>query len=380
MAQMWFVASALLVGMALFGRPTRLSEPGSSTHPGPRQASRVRIVVPARDEAASLAHLLSDLAADRPTGCDVVVVDDRSSDGTGDIARSFRFVTVLRPDAPPPGWQGKPWACAVGAGTVDGLAEPDELVFLDADVRVGPGAIDEVLALRAHRGGVVSVQPFHRAPTVTEQLSALFNVVSMMGIDASSEAPTGMFGPVVACTTTDYRHVGGHASVRNAVTEDVALAQRFIADDTTVSVFAGADRISFRMYPKGLASLIEGWTKNMAIGAGSIPIRRSLGVAWWITGLVSAAGIAVQIATGGATTVGLVLYALTACSLWRLFRRVGDFRWWVAALFPVPLAFFVMVFLRSVWRTHVRRSVTWRGRAIDLRDRDAVPDPSFDPR
>ena len=103
MAQFWFVAVGLLVGVALFGRPRQLesTSTGEVTVPG---RSPLRIVVPARNEAASLANLLDDLAIGRPDGADVVVVDDRSTDETGDIARSYPFVTVVRAEEPPPGW------------------------------------------------------------------------------------------------------------------------------------------------------------------------------------------------------------------------------------------------------------------------------------
>lgn len=366
MAQFWFVAVGLLVGVALFGRPRRLesTSTGEVTVPG---RSPVRIVVPARNEAASLANLLDDLAIGRPDGADVVVVDDRSTDETGDIARSYPFVTVVRSEEPPPGWRGKPWACSIGAGRVPELPDPEVLVFLDADVRVVPGALDELLAER-RAGGVVSVQPFHRPEGTVEQLSAVFNVVSMMGIGAGGDRPTGMFGPVVCCTAAEYRSVGGHASVRSAVTEDVALARRFIEHNVPLRVRLGGDRISFRMYPTGFAALVEGWTKNMATGAGTISLTRSLAVAWWVSAMVSAAGLVFDAAQGQLGAPGAVTYVLAVATLWWMLRRVGGFQWWVPVLFPVPLAFFVVVFVRSVWFTYVRRSVTWRGRTIDLSD------------
>ena len=78
MAQFWFVAVGLLVGVALFGRPRRL-ESTTAGEVTAASGSQVRIVVPARNEAASLANLLDDLAIGRPDGADVVVVDDRET-------------------------------------------------------------------------------------------------------------------------------------------------------------------------------------------------------------------------------------------------------------------------------------------------------------
>ena len=87
---------------------------------------------------------------------------------------------------------------------------------------------------------------------------------------------------------------------------------------------------------------------------------------WWIAALLSASGFPVAVVTGTPTWAGAITYLAAAGSLWSLFRRVGNFRWWVAAAFPVVTVVFVAVFFRSAWMTHVRRSVTWRGRTIDL--------------
>jgi 4,4'-diaponeurosporenoate glycosyltransferase len=47
-----------------------------------------------------------------------------------------------------------------------------------------------------------------------------------------------------------------------------------------------------------------------------------------------------------------------------MFRQIGRFGPLTAALYPIPLTFFIVVFVRSLWRTHVRRSVEWRGRTV----------------
>lgn len=372
------VLTSVIVGFLLFGRLRRLGDPavGIGATPasptdhaaGALAARRTTIVVPARNEEASLGNLLHDIAALDPAPARVVVVDDRSTDRTREIAWSHEFATVV--DAPPlpAGWRGKPWACHLGAesairgGPADGI-----LVFLDADVRLRPAALGLLLD-EAERGGVVSVQPFHEVPTAVEHLSALFNVVSLMGVGAGTDAPSAMFGPVICCTVADYERVGGHSGVRSSVTEDVALAHRFLATGIGVRVLGGGDAVRFRMYPTGLRSLVEGWSKNMATGAAAVPWWRTVGVALWIAGLVSASMAAVGLVTGAATsTAELVAVVSAALGLGVLLGRVGTFRWWAVVGFPILVAGFVVIFARSVWLTHVRHSVTWRGRTIDLR-------------
>lgn len=375
-----FAVVGLVVGLALFGRPRTLS--GHSSPPDSARPRHVRVVIPARNEAASIGNLLADLDAElralaqqvvagrRVDQFHIVVVDDGSEDDTAAIARRFESVTVVTAPTRPDGWLGKPWACAVGASHT-GAPAAEEFVFLDADVRLAPGALEAIVAERRAAGGVLSVQPFHATGSAVEELSAMFNIVALMGVAAGTQRPTGLFGPVIACTRCDYDAVGGHTAVRSAVIEDVELARAFTATDVPITVRLGGDLVAFRMYPLGMRTLVEGWTKNMALGATTTPVLRSVGVGWWIAALLSASSLAatgwpVERWTGGWTPP--VLYLLAALAVRAVLRRVGSFRWWTSAFFPLVTVFFVGVFLRSLWRTYVRRSVTWRGRVIDLRN------------
>ncbi|GAC1531462.1 MAG: 4,4'-diaponeurosporenoate glycosyltransferase [Acidimicrobiales bacterium] len=326
--------------------------------PGGRRGA-ISIVVPARDEAVSLPTLLASL----PHGSDdeVVVVDDASTDGTTNVARAAGVRVVPAPRLPP-GWAGKPWACQIGADATT----HDVIVFVDADVSFAPGGLDAVVAAQATCGGLVSVQPWHDCVRPVESLSAICNVVALMGVGAfagrTRRPPAGAFGPVMACSRADYELVGGHASVRKEVVEDVAIAHRFLCVGAGVTCIAGGASVAFRMYPMGLAQLVEGWTKNIAVGArrATRPVTLVL-IVWWVVGLSS-----VPIGLLGRTHVGLYAGAYTAVAAqlaWML-RRAGRFRWWAWALWPVPLAVFVTVFARALALVVLRRPPRWKGRRL----------------
>lgn len=352
------VGAALVVGVLLFGRPHRLP------HRVPTSRRRVRVVIPCRNGAASIGGLLDDLRESGRPGGEVVVVDDWSTDATAAIAAASGVAEVVAAPPLPPGWVGKPWACATGAEHGVQLDDGDVLVFLDADVRLAPGGLDAVLAAQETTGGLVSVQPFHTVPTAVEQLSAMPNLVAIMGIGASTDHPSGMFGPVVCCTAGDYRRVGGHAEVRDRVVEDVALGRRFADADIGVRVYVGDERVTFRMYPEGFGALIEGWTKNLSIGAASSPIVRAAGVAMWITALLTVPTLPFRLAGAAGLLATAVTWALASLSVGGMLRRVGSYRWWAAAAFPVLTAFFVAMVVRSAWHVHVRRRVRWRSRDV----------------
>ncbi|HEX9994904.1 MAG TPA: glycosyltransferase family A protein [Acidimicrobiales bacterium] len=325
----------------------------------------VAVVVPARDEAAALPELLPGLLAARRPGDEVVVVDDGSADGTADVAAGAGATVVAAPP-PPDGWTGKAWACHTGVAATTAPV----LVFLDADTRIASGGLDRVVAEHAAAGGLVSVQPYHLVPTAVERLSAVCNVVAMMGTDAFTPlgrrlAPIGAFGPVLVSTRADYATAGGHAAVAGAVLDDVALARRYRAAGLPVTCLGGRGTVSFRMYPGGLPALVEGWSKNLSGGAASTrPVTLVLVVAW-VSLLVQAPWWLLT----EPVPLGLAAYAAVAAELWWMLRRIGSFGPATAVAFPAPLAAFLAVFARSAVLRTVRRRVRWKGRDVPVRGR-----------
>lgn len=351
-------------------RPPLEDEQGSVVPGG------VSVVIPARDEEETLPRLLASLRAQEPAPRQVVVADDHSSDATARVAADGE-ATVVACDPLPRGWTGKSWACWTGAKSTDGAT----LVFLDADTELEKGALARVVDEHRRRGGLVSVQPFHRTERPYEAFSAFFNLVSMMGVEAFTplsgrRSSTGAFGPCLMCSRDDYLRAGGHQAVAGDVVEDVALARRFAAAGLPVTCLGGRGTISFRMYPGGPAQLVEGWTKNFAAGAGATRPVTFVMVSAWLAGCITTgAGLATALPRlrrrhrhrhgrgGGIPRVagGYLAYALQL--RWML-RRVGTFGWWPAAVYPAPLAGFLALFARSLVLTGVRREVSWKGRMV----------------
>jgi hypothetical protein len=387
------VIGLLAGGWLLAGaRPVRPAGALPARGPGDAPAT-VSIVVPARDEEATLPVLLASLATLRPAPHEVIVVDDGSTDRTATVARATGAHVVAAPP-PPARWLGKPWACHLGAEAATGT----HLLFLDADTRLAPDALGRLLAEHAALtpDGLLSVAPHHATERPYEELSAACNVVSALGTGAFAGPPgravpaltSAAFGPCLVTTAAAHRAVGGHAAVRGEVVEDVALAARYREDGRPVRCLTGGDAVAFRMYPDGVAQLVEGWSKNLAAGAGTAgpraPAALAGAIAWvaacvavgwdglsalagWLAGTAGGllGGDAAAVPAGAGWTAAAWL-AVAAETRWML-RRLGGFRWWTAVLFPVPLLAFVAVFFRSLGLTYVRRRVTWRGRQIALR-------------
>jgi 4,4'-diaponeurosporenoate glycosyltransferase len=353
-------------------RPT----PVSGSIPGP-----VSVVVPARDEEATLPALLDSLRGFAVDVVEVVVVDDGSRDATASVARSAGAVVVPAADRPP-GWTGKAWACHLGAGATTG----DLLLFLDADTTLAPDALERLVALQRRHGGLVSVQPFHDAVRPYEQLSAYFNAIAVLasGAFASTDARRAMaFGPCLLTSRVDYERAGGHGAARAEILDDVSLAAAYHRAGLPVVCAVGGDAVRMRSYPGGVRQLVAGWTKNIVSGASAAaPGPRAIAVLWvcahhavavgaLLAIVQSVFGRTLPLAAGSLALWAIAWLGLAAQLRWVL-RRLGSFRWWTWALFPVPLLAFDLIFARSAVWTVVRRSVRWRGRDVEVPGRGSA--------
>ena len=325
----------------------------------------VSLVVPARNEETTLPGLLDSLCPQLRPGDEVIVVDDHSSDATASVAERRGATVVAAPELPP-GWVGKSWACHLGAAR----ATNPLITFLDADTRLEPGGLDRLVAVHRQEGGLVSVQPWHEVHRLHERLAALFNVVALMGTAAftplGARRSVGAFGPCLVSSIDDYRASGGHARVRGAVLDDLALASAYRDAGLAVSIRGGRGTIRFRMYPSGAGQVVEGFSKNFAAAATSVrPLTVAL-ISLWIAALSAPFALAAS-----DPVLASLCYLAVAVQLLVHLRRIGGFGAVTALIYVVPLAFFLAVFARSLWLTFGRGEVRWKGRTVPTRRRGA---------
>jgi hypothetical protein len=358
------LGAGFLCGVALIGRsqPLRLVS-------APSKPPRTSVVIPARDEEHRLPTLLDALGRAEPGPDEVIVVDDGSTDATPYLAHQAG-ARVL-PVEPPPGWTGKAWACHRGAEVATG----EILVFLDADTEPTPAGIAALIA-HAERGVMVSAQPRHRIEAPYERLSAGPALVSVLG--AGPGPPPARrwwrrpiaFGPALALPAAEYRRIGGHAAVKGEIAEDLALAAAADRAGLPVHSTLGGDLVGYRMYPEGIGGLVEGWTKNLATGARSIPPVRLAATVVWVAAALQAAIVAawtwIGMDSGVDVTTALALYLPFAAQVGIVLHRIGRFGPLVVALYPATLVGFLFLFARSVVLTLGRRAVPWRGRQVSV--------------
>ena len=343
------------------------------------------VVVPAYNEADNISDCVrAILASEAP--CEhwaLLVVDDDSSDTTAALALQAgaadpRF-GLLSAGARPPAerWVGKNWACFRASSEL----ESDWLVFIDADVRVAPGALRAALTdAIAHGADLLTLAPRLTCGCLAEWLVQPI-IASLLGLGFPIERANDpcdplafAAGPFLLFRSQAYRAIGGHAAVAGEVVEDLALARAIKGQGFRLRYLLGLDWLTLRMY-RDLASLWEGWTKNWLLGldgdvakalaAGAVVVQLyaipwlllppALLLAWrsplplsWVPALAALLAIALQL----------------AIRLWsrRHFGTPLNW-WWLAGLGGLLIGAMAPV---SVIKTLSGRGWTWRGRSLHM--------------
>ena len=334
-----------------------------------RRRPKMSVIIPARNEAQRIRPLLESLLRQSAPAHEILVIDDESVDDTARIARELG-ATVISGEGLPEGWSGKPWACWQGAEQSTG----DILLFLDADTWLEPAGLESLIGALRSKRGLVTVQPYHVTEKAYEQLSAIFNIVVVAGMNAFTPLsrwwkPRGGFGPCAVVGRGDYLATGGHSAVKGEVLENLEMAKVFRRTGLPVACYGGRGAIHFRMYPGGIGQLFEGWSKGFASGAAGISLPSLILTVAWVWGCFSTFSSAIRALVPGSGVPPLpwlVLYLLYAAQIYWMLGRIGKFRWWTSALYPLPLVFFAATMVWSLVLTRLLRRVTWRGRQVRI--------------
>lgn len=337
-------------------------EPGA-----PKPLVKISIVIPARDEEENLGRLLPSLSAQEFSPHEIIVVNDQSTDRTAEIAKEYG-ATVLDGQPLPEGWYGKPWACQQGAATATG----DWILFLDADtvVKEKEGLL-RIGHLARQEDSVHSICPYHRVPTAAEQLSAFFNVIMILGMNAFTlqgdrASQIGLFGQAMFVSRKQYDAVGGHEPVKAEVLENFHLSRFFTEAGFQCRCYLGKGTISMRMFPDGWRDIVAGWSKGFVSGADNTPRSAVVGISFWLSGLIMGTiSLAfLPLASPAVTAAVAGMYSLCVIQTFYLLKNAGSYWFSGILLFPVGLIFYQSVFFRALLRKRQGGQIQWKGRDV----------------
>ena len=340
----------------------------------------VSVMIPARDEAEGIAAAIDCVLSSSNVQLEVIVLNDGSTDQTAAIvsktAERDERVRLIEGDELPDGWCGKQFAC----WQLGNAASFDEFVFLDADVRTQPDAIQRAVALR--RNGYADerctgdpiplIGGFPRQITLTmgeRLLIPLINYVllcylpfwAMRGSTRSS-ASAGC-GQFFVTGRSEYFAAGGHQSIRESLHDGVRFPRAYRSHGLTTDVFDASDIASVRMYD-GFKATWDGLGKNAVEGVANarllLPVTMLMAGAHLVPVGILVAAIFVQL-----SPIVISLNAATVVvSLIVRFAVAARFdRAWVGAiLHPVSIAMFLVIQWLAFIRHLAGRKSSWRGR------------------
>lgn len=328
------------------------------------------VIVPARNEADNIAAVAASILASTHRPLQLILVDDRSSDDTAArmavIAQEDARVTVVSGAELPEGWFGKPWACAQGAAVATGTI----LLFTDADTCHTPGLAGRAIAaLLADEADLLTLTSRQLCLTFWERV-VMPQVMVMLGIRfapqlvnrATRPDQVVANGQFIMMPRASYDAIGGHAAVKDRVVEDLALAQRTVRLGRRLRIWYSGNLLTTRMY-RGLGELIEGWSKNLYVGARDSapehPLARWL-APWsvlllqlfWLLPLIALAAGVAQAAAVVAVGVSAIFWCVVAAGM-----KIPA---WYGLTFPLGAAVMSYIVARSIWRGS--RRIEWRGR------------------
>jgi chlorobactene glucosyltransferase len=349
----------------------------------PEEAERLSILIPARNEAPNIERCLRSLVGQDWPNLEIIVLDDRSEDGTGELARKFASdrVSVIDGAELPAGWVGKNWACHQLAQQATGTW----LLFLDADTAHEPGFVAALMAHAAKtRADLLSAWPRLEMHTLGERLIipiiVLFGMVMyphafVIGLqrrkDLAARIPRRLLralgaanGQCLLFRRATYERIGGHAARSDHLVEDVAFG-RAIAERIGEGMrLVNCDGTRFsrcRMY-RSFGETWRGFTKNArAAFEGNVVAFLFFGsVMFWVFVWPFLALL------WPATPKTLVLPAIGLIYLIR-FLLAARFRTsWVGAwLHPFGLMLALAIGLNS-WLRSSFGGVDWKGRRYKM--------------
>jgi glycosyltransferase involved in cell wall biosynthesis len=338
----------------------------------------VSVIVPARNEEASLGACLESLVGQSGVSLEIIVVDDGSTDRTREIAQSFAGVQVVDAGVLPPGWSGKNNALMAGARQARG----QWLLFTDADTVHRPGSLAHALAeAQQHGAALLSYSPEQEVhglwekavmPVIFAELAATYRPSRVSDPKSAAAAANGQY---LLISREAYDAVGGHAAVASNLLEDVALARAVKLSGRKIFFRYGGDSVRTRMY-RSFGQLREGWTKNLVL---LFPSPGRLAVLRFTEFVLIVGSIAVAIVkvASGKFQVGALAAVLGLSMLVLLLKRIrrAHFSWEANVLSLMGLPLFAYLLLRSKL-AYKTGNVSWKGRMYpgdrDLVVRDAV--------
>lgn len=341
--------------------------------PTPVCAPDVAVVVPARDEADSIRECLTSLLEQDYDGkLSVILVDDESTDGTGDIARALpdphHRLTVISGQKRPAGWSGKLWAVHQGEQEALTRIGPYGYILLtDADIMHAPGHLSSLVAkAREDDLDLVSEMVALNCESTAERflVPAFVYFFAMLypfsRIASEHSRIAGAAGGTILLRRRALERIGGISALRGALIDDCTLAAH--VKRSGGRLYLGHSVLAWSVRPyRGMKDV---W--HMIARTAYVQLRYSpVLLLATIIGMATIWLLPVALALfgkGRERRVGLLTYLLSCLTFVPTLRRFG-LPLWRAIPLPLVAAFYMAATIGSALDHHRGVGVRWKNRS-----------------
>jgi hopene-associated glycosyltransferase HpnB len=332
---------------------------GGAPQPAEVRKTSVAAIIPARNEASSVAAALESLSLQRLSGpFRIIVVDDESEDPTAAIA--LRYATVIRGGPRPPGWTGKLWAVSQGVAKA---GSPDYFLLTDADIVHAPDNLSSLLARAQNEGfDLVSYMVELRCRSFAERalipafVFFFFLLYPPHQIRNPRRRAAGAAGGCALIKREMLEKIGGIAAIKGELIDDCALASAVKRAGGRVWLGAARSARSIREYPE-FADVAR-----MISRTAFTQLRHSIWIlAATLTGLAFVYLLPVVLTFAG-HWYGGAAWAVMSLSYLRAVRLYRQNWLWTLAL-PAIAAFYMGCTIASAIQYWRGAGGEWKGRA-----------------
>ncbi|WP_154669175.1 glycosyltransferase [Planococcus antarcticus] len=327
----------------------------------------VSVLVPMRNEERNVKVLIKSLKNSSYDRAEFIILNDQSTDDTqGELERTIagddRF-TILQGNKLPTGWVGKVHACH----QLQQAASGDYLLFVDADVRFRPKAIEQSLALMQRKGAqlLTGFPAFDVAPFLSKLLVPMLHFVILFHLPIALanytkfKAATAANGMWMMFEKGSYHKIGGHAAVYGSLVEDVHIAREVKAHGFKVVLANITMSVKCRMYDTN-AEVWEGFLKNSYAGIGRSSIM-AVGLILFYSFFYILPPFLALYGLFSGLYWWIFPYALTVAQRWYV-DMVTNQRWYLSFLIPLQAAAMLAVLVGSMRKSLKKQSYSWKGR------------------
>ncbi len=342
----------------------------------------ISILVPARDEEQSIERCIRSLLTQTYEQLEILVLDDHSSDETAAIVQRMcdelpiqykGRLRLLQGEDLPSEWGGKNFACHQLAQQATG----DYLFFTDADTVHDPKVVASVLdCMQSRKVSLLTAQPTYELASLGERLVVpllTFTIMTLLPVALIPRRPepslaTGN-GQLLCFERSAYEHIGGHASVKNRILEDVLLARAVKSAGYRMIFVDAQDLVRCRMY-RSFREVWSGFSKNLfAFYNYSLPfalVGLILNVLLFIVPpllLISAPFLQLSSTTLllAALAYGLAVLMRVLLTL-RFTHAQQGLMLVLCLLHPISIALECLILLNSIRWHYRKKGTTWKGR------------------